>query len=235
MFSVQSISDRWASKLLKKIPLDKFKEVWGMVIRIFPALRDKLDLEKIKSRDDLLGLYSYGIMVFVGLLFKGPLLIIISIVFGIVIPIIFLATTFSSLRVIAGGYHMQTYLRCWIVSFITFIGSALIIKYTLQYWSIQNIFSLFIFCILMTLYIILKYVPRDTPNKPITEPSQKSKFRKWSLLYLISWTMIMTIFLLFNLKLIIIASCFGLLLELFSISNVGYGLYSLLDEQSIHR
>ena len=53
MFSVQNISDRWATKLLKKIPLDKFKDVWGMVIKIFPALHDKLDLEKIKSRDDL--------------------------------------------------------------------------------------------------------------------------------------------------------------------------------------
>jgi len=235
MFSVQDISDQLATKLSKKISLDKFKEVWGIVIKIFPSLADKLNLEQIKSINDLLGLYSYGITVFVGLLFKGPLLIIISIIFGIFTPIMFVVTTFSSFRVVAGGYHMQTYLRCWIVSFVTFIGSALIVQHTLQYWSTQNISSLFIFCILMGLYIIFRYIPRDTPNKPITEPLEIAKFKKWSLYYLISWVTIMTIFLFFNLKLIVISSCFGLLLELFSISKIGYSLYSLVDDIGIHK
>ena len=87
----------------------------------------------------------------------------------------------------------------------------------------------------MGLYINFRYIPKDTQNKLITEPLERAKFKKWSLLYLISWVTMMTILLFFNLKIIVIASCFGLLLELFSISKVGYGIYSLVDGISIHK
>jgi len=58
----------------------------------------------------------------------------------------------------------------------------------------------------MGLYINFRYIPKDTPNKLITEPLERAKFKKWSLLYLISWVTMMTILLFFNLKIIVIAS-----------------------------
>ena len=212
MSFIELVSNHSAKWLATKVPNDKY-----------PTVEDQIEV------------YTYGFMVIVGALIKGLIMVSLASIFGVLMTSMIITLTFSSFRIIGGGFHFSDYTKCITFSTLQFIVSALIVKHTLQYWSYMDMQILFIFCLAMGLYIILKYVPRDTPNKPITEDSEKSKFRKWSLYYLISWAMIMTIFLLFNLNIIIIASCFGLLLELFSISNVGYGLYSLLDEQSIHR
>ena len=205
MVSVQSVSNYFARKLASKVPNE------------YPTVEDQVQV------------YEYGLMAILGSLVKGFLLVAISSLFGVLLLSLVTTITFSSLRVLAGGYHLSTFKSCMIMSLTQFIGSALIIIHTYQYWSIQNIYSLLFFCILMTLYIIFRYIPRDTPNKPITDILEINKFKKWSFYYLLSWTIMMTIFLLLGWKLIVIASCFGLLLELFSISILGQIVYSIIN------
>ncbi|OHD80900.1 MAG: hypothetical protein A2355_09575, partial [Spirochaetes bacterium RIFOXYB1_FULL_32_8] len=150
-------------------------------------------------------------------------------IFSIKLPTLIITLTFSSLRIIAGGFHFGGYNKCITFSTLQFIGSALIVKYSIQYWSQVDVYSLLILCILTTLYAIYRYIPRDTPNKPITEILEIRKFKRWSSYYLFIWTIIMTISLLFNLKIIVLSSCFGLLLELFSVCKIGQIVYSKLD------
>jgi len=190
---------------------------------------------KYPTVEDQIEVFTYGFMVIWGAILKGFIMVSLASIFGVILPAMIITLTFSSLRIIAGGYHFGEYTKCITFSTIQFIGSALIVKHTLQYWSHLDIQGLFLFCWAMGLYINFRYIPKDTPNKLITEPLERAKFKKWSLLYLISWVTMMTILLFFNLKIIVIASCFGLLLELFSISKVGYGIYSLVDGISIHK
>jgi len=206
MSFIENVSNYSARWLASKVPNDKY-----------PTVEDQIEV------------FTYGFMVIWGFIFKIILMVSLAYIFNIIIPIIILTLTFSSLRIIAGGYHLKTYNRCMIISALQFIVSALIIKHTYQYWPIQNIYSLLFFCVLTTLYIIFRYIPRDTPNKPIIDPLQIKKFKRWSLYYLIAWTVVMTIFLLFNVHIIVIASCFGLLLELFSVGRIGQSIYSKLD------
>ena len=212
MSFIESISNYSAKKLASKVPNDKY-----------PTVEDQIQV------------FEYGFMVIWGAIFKGIIMISLASILGVFIPAMIIMFTFSSLRIIAGGFHFSDYTKCITFSTIQFIGVALIVKHSYQYFSQTNIYSLLFFCTLIGLYIMLRYAPRDTPNKPITEVSEIKKFKKWSLYYLISWIILMTISLFFSLKIIIISSCFGLLLELFSISKVGYVLYSLADNIKINK
>jgi len=193
------------------------------------SLATKVTNDKFPSIEDQVEVYQYGFQVILGGIVKAILLISIASILGILSTVLILALTFSSLRIIAGGIHLKTFLMCVIVSLLFFVGGALIVQYTYQYWTYINIYCLLIFSTLMALYIIIRYVPRDTPNKPITEQIQINKFKRWSLFYMLGWTVLMITFLLLNIKIIVIASCFGLLLELFSISRLGYSTYELLN------
>jgi len=208
MSFIEFVSSYFANKLVKKVPNDKF-----------PTLEDQIEV------------YTYWFMFCIGAFIKIILLIILSTVIGVLPYTMIIAITFCSLRSIAGGYHMQTYNKCAVVSITMFIVSALLIKYILHYWLFVNILYLLIFCIFASIYIIYRYVPCDNASGEITKPSEIKKFKRWSSYYLFIWTIIMTISLLFNLKIIVISSCFGLLLELFSISRIGQVVYSALDSQ----
>jgi len=208
MISIQSISNSRAEWLASKIPNDRYP-----------------------TKEDQIEVYTYVIGGVLGETSNIILLISLALILGVLTNAIFITLTFTSLRVIAGGYHFKTHLRCATISLIQFIGCALVVQYTHQYWTYVNIYCLLIFSIFMALYIIIRYIPRDTPNKPITEQIQINKFKRWSLFYISGWIVTMSIFLLLNIKIIVIASCFGLLLELFSISELGYqSFYARLDK-----
>ena len=214
MSFVEQISNNWAKWLAKHMPNTKY-----------PTVEDQIEV------------YTYGWMLPIGAVYKGVMLIALSIILGILmsditnalLSVLFVTCTFSSLRIIAGGSHLQTYNRCMVVSITQFIITALLALYTLQYWSFVSMWLLFNFCAVVAIYNIVKYIPRDTPNNLITEPLIRAKFKRWSSYYLCIWIFIMIILLLFNVKLIFISSCFGLLLELFSISRMGYGIYEKID------
>ena len=206
MSFIEIISNYSAKWLATKVPNDKY-----------PTVEDQIEV------------FTYGFMVIWGAIFKILLMVSLASIFSIKLPALIITLTFSSLRIIAGGYHFGGYNKCITFSTIQFIGTALLIKYTLQYWSFIDMWYLFNFCVVITMYIIYRYVPRDTPNKPITELLEIKKFKRWSSYYLFIWTIIMTISLLFNLKIIVISSCFGLLLELLSVCKIGQIVYSKLD------
>jgi len=203
---IELVSNHSAKWLATKVPNDKY-----------PTVEDQIEV------------FTYGFMVVWGAIFKAILMVFLASIFSIKLPTLIITLTFSSLRIIAGGFHFGGYNKCITFSTLQFIGSALIVKYSIQYWSQVDVYSLLILCILTTLYAIYRYIPRDTPNKPITEILEIRKFKRWSSYYLFIWTIIMTISLLFNLKIIVLSSCFGLLLELFSVCKIGQIVYSKLD------
>jgi len=227
---IQSISNCLAHKMVNKVPLNQIEYAWEIVLKLFPQLSNTFDIKKIKTTEELIGVYNLALMVPVGAVFKGLLLVVLSLILGVFWQVIVVVLTFMSLRSIAGGAHFSSYNKCAIFSLIQFLGIALIAKYMFRYLSQTNIYSLLFFCILTALYIIYRYVPRDTENKRITGELERSKFKRLSLYYISIWTILMTIFIIFNLKIIVVSSCLGLLLELFSCSRVGHFVYKQLDQ-----
>jgi len=201
----------------------------------------KVPNTKYPTKEDQIEVFAYGWMLPIGVLYKGILLICFSIILGIltnnmfnaITSVLCITLTFALLRVVAaGGYHMSTYNGCLIISYTQFIGFALMILITFQYWTQLLIWSLLMLCLFLGVYVSIRYAPRDSPNNRITDTSQINKLKRWSLYFLLTWTILMTIFIFFNLKLIVISSCFGLLLELFSVSKLGQIFYIFLDNRT---
>ena len=185
---------------------------------------------KYPTKEDQIEVYSYAIYSVISELSTAILLILLALFFNTFVSVLIIAFTFTTFRSIAGGYHFKTHLRCMMVSVLMFITTSLIIKYTLQYWSFECLWLILTICVIIGVYNIYYYIPRDTPNKPITEMSEILRFKKLSCQYLAIWVVIMIMIIsMFELKIIVLSSCFGLLLELFSISKLGQLIYSRID------
>lgn len=173
-------------------------------------------------------IYYYGFFIVIGALTKAIILLTVATLFGVLIPTLLIVFVFSSLRMLAGGYHMDTFGRCLFVSMILFIVAAITAKYTYLYWNFIEITILLFVTFLIGLYVLLRYAPKDTPNKPITDPEQIRKFKKLSIIYLIFWFILNSFLTFFDLKMYVLSLSFGILLELFTITPLGHKFFNLI-------
>jgi accessory gene regulator B len=131
--------------------------------------------------------YYYGFQIVIGAIVKGIMLVGISLVLGVLLPTLIITVTFASLRMLAGGYHMDTYGKCIFVSLGLFIVSSLVANYTYANWQGVHIILLILVTFILGLYVLIRYAPKDTPNKPITSPDEIRKFKRLSIMYLFVW------------------------------------------------
>lgn len=176
-------------------------------------------------------LYYYGFQVVFGGITKLILLALLALVTGTVKPTVFIVLMFAGIRVFAGGYHMDTYGKCIVVSLILFSMSAVISQYTYNYWNIEALIVFVLFSFAITLYSLYKWAPAENPNRPITNPEEIRKFRVLSMVYIVIWAIIVSMLIYFKLKLYVLASCFPVLLESWAISPLGYRFFNFLDNR----
>jgi accessory gene regulator B len=92
-------------------------------------LVSKTTNDKFPTKEDQIQVYAYGFQVILGSLLKSVLLLVLGWLLGVLFPVIVVAVTFSSLRILAGGHHQRTYLRCIIASLSQFFAGAFIARY----------------------------------------------------------------------------------------------------------
>ena len=118
--------------------------------------------------------YYFGFQVLIGTIVEIISIILVSLLMGTIIPTIIMMFIFAFLRSISGGYHMNTYTKCFITTLSIFAATGFIIQYTYMYWSVEYIILFAALTFITAISIILKWVPSDTPNRPITKPEEKS-------------------------------------------------------------
>lgn len=176
--------------------------------------------------------YYYGIQIIIGAIVKGVLLVSIGLLLGILKPTLVAVLVFASLRVLAGGYHMHTYGKCIVASLALFIFAGLITQYTYQYWHTSHVIVFTALVFLLGLFVILKWAPADTPNKPITDPGEIRKFKILSTLHIIVWVCLSTVFIVLGHNMLVIAGSFGLILEVFTVSPIGHRFFGFISGES---
>lgn len=175
--------------------------------------------------------YYYGFFVVIGGLVKGTIILVTAALFGVLVPTALMALVFGSLRMLAGGYHMDTYGRCLLISLGIFVLPAAIARHTFVYWSGTHIIVMISLTFVFGLYALIRYAPKDSPNKPITEPKEIRKFKTLSLIYLFGWLITVSALALMELNLYSIVLCFGAILELFSITPTGHRFFDAVKER----
>ncbi len=172
--------------------------------------------------------YNFGFQVIIGESFKTVVIFLVALVLGVFLPALIVTMSFVTLRVIAGGYHMDSQGKCLITTLILIIPAAWIAKLTNAHWSTWHLVVLIFIAFIAGLYALIRYAPRDNPNKPITDPDEIRKFKRLSLIYLTIWLAIMLALTVWNLKLYVVASGFGILLELFMITQMGHNFFDFI-------
>ena len=173
--------------------------------------------------------YYYGFQVIFGELMKLIILIIASLLLGTLGATMITALIFAFLRRTAGGYHMDTYGKCMTVTLGLFLFSGVIAQYTYQGWSVVHILILIMTTFIVSLFVIIKWAPADTPNKPITNPEKIRKFKMQSIIIIVFWLIFMLFMSYYKQHILIIAACLGVLLESFTIAPAGYRFFNWIS------
>ncbi|MGB7603953.1 MAG: accessory gene regulator B family protein [Lutisporaceae bacterium] len=149
-----------------------------MIDRLSRKITQSLIDKEIISFDDW-EVYMYGLQMMISGIVKLIGFMIIAWVLGWIVEAIVFITTFSLLRVNAGGYHADTYLKCFLVTSIATFLSIGIVKY---YFVSGSIIYIAIISLLAGA-LVLFYAPVDTPNKRMVG-NEKKIFRRRSIVVL---------------------------------------------------
>lgn len=175
--------------------------------------------------------YYYGFQIAIGSAVKIISLIAASIVFGVLIPALIISISFTLLRKVAGGFHMKTYGKCLVVTIGLFIAAASLAQYTHQYWSVRDIVVLITLTFITGIYLLIKYAPKDSPNRLITDLMERRRFKILSIIYMIIWLILVFVLTMYEMKMYTLALCFSVMLEIFGITPVGHSFFEKIEHR----
>jgi accessory gene regulator B len=136
-------------------------------------------------------------------------MLFVGICFNMVLETVAFIVSYSALRVYAGGYHAQSSLRCYCISWLMIISVLLLVKIC----SAQIMFTASIFITIPSFIVIYILVPVENMNKPLDD-IEKHYYRKISRIILVAELSILVVLLFFN----IIQVMFTISLSLFSLA-----------------
>lgn len=177
--------------------------------------------------------FYYGFQIVIGSAVKLVILTSISLLIGAFAETFSVLVFFVSLRLLAGGYHMDTYGKCLFTSLAIFLLAGFTVRYTYMYWNVWFIALLAIITFVTALYVIIRWAPADTPNKPITKPAQIRRLKVLSIVQIFVWAALTVFLLFYRLNMYAIAGCFGMLLAAFIVSPIGYGFFDMISGRLI--
>jgi accessory gene regulator B len=173
---------------------------------------------------------AFGLRIFFSSVLGYVLLIVVSLLLGIFKYTIAAALTTSIFRIFSGGAHASSQLRCCLSGILIFIPVGFLAKVLSLKFSGSYLIYIIIFIVIYGLIIIYKYVPADTPGKPISSQIQKKYLRAVSFLLLVFWTIAAVYFIKYQIhKEILISSILGLFWQLITLTSSGYKFVERCD------
>ena len=172
----------------------------------------------------------FGLEIIIGSLIKGILLFVLAWVLNIVAEVVVALLVGSAFRLLAGGAHATSYMRCLILGLTLYLVTGWVSMNYASSLSPSLFTYLMLAAFLFTLFAVLLWAPGPVPGKKFT-PSKHHRFKVMSVLYL--FLLLGTMIILVNQDhlSLVLASILALLLQVFSLSPMGYrfiGRYDLL-------
>lgn len=170
----------------------------------------------------------FGFQAIYGDLVKLFIVICISLLLKSILPVLTLTLSFAFLRRYAGGFHMDTELKCLITTVCSFVIPGTIISrisfivHTQVLVVTHTIFSG------ICLFLLIKYSPRDCVNRPIDD-SEAIIFKKKSIRDFIVLTLISIILTFLGQPILSISILAGVVIEIFTLVPFGYRFFELIN------
>ncbi len=164
----------------------------------------------------------YGLSSAVEICFNIITTLIIGSVFGLMMEGVVFLISYAFLRVYAGGYHCKNAINCYFLSSGIIVAVLAIVKFTPKdYILVSGIMML-----LISVPIILKLAPVETPTKPL-DWIEKKHFRRRAIVHLFVECIAVIALFLLELNNFVYVICLGIAISAI-LASLGYGV--LMDE-----
>lgn len=180
-------------------------------------------LSNLTEQPEAEEMYSYGLEIILGGLFKVFILVVLATLLGMLHLTIAVAMTSFLYRLLSGGAHCKAYNRCLVVSIASFLMLAYLAKLSLVL-DIPPRSILFVI-LALALFIAVKYAPLAPDNKPIEGVKKFLCLKALSVGFIIVWFAVNS-YLPVNVAL---ASAYALMWQSVSLTPLGQIIFSILD------
>ncbi|ONI43435.1 hypothetical protein AN641_10175 [Candidatus Epulonipiscioides gigas] len=150
----------------------------------------------------------YGLSTAIELTFNIITMLVLGALFDLLLETVIFLVSFSLIRIYAGGYHCQKSINCYFFSTALFLLILTILKFT----SVNYIFIISIVLICISVPIILKFAPVETPTK-LLDNDEIKYFRKKTVFNLIAELIVVSILFFYNLYYFSYIICLGITLS----------------------
>jgi accessory gene regulator B len=213
-YLVDSISDyTYLSKLLSQRKQREYKEL---------------------TKEEVQEIFAYAFKAIYGESSKVIIMLLVARLFNILLPVAIVCFVFATLRTVAGGTHMDSFIKCLVATSILIIIPTYAVNKLSLIYAFNSIELIVIVAITYLIGIIVsnKYAPRDNVNKRITDSNEITKLKNKTKMYITVISIVVLIFMLINNKMIVLCLCLGILLEMFAITPIGVTILSNESESN---
>ncbi len=130
--------------------------------------------------------YYFGFQMIFQSVLKVLLLLIFALLFDSLKSVSFIILSFTTLRFTAGGIHMGTYFKCFLITVFTFLPLSILCRYFNYLVSGQILYALGIFIFTISAITIVCYAPQNSPLNQLTL-KRKRTLKIFSLIILLFW------------------------------------------------
>lgn len=192
-------------------------------------LKNQLNLDEDKA-----SIIEYGLFAFFHMSVSILLVAVIGLIFNVMIEALIISFIVAILRKFSGGAHASTALNCAIVGVLISIIPAYITK-DLNL-NINYIVFIGIPLYIISLIIVYKLAPVDSPNKPIKKQEKIKKLKKGSVILLSIYMIIVAFNVIIyyiskNYIFLVYSACIyiGMLWQVFTLTKYGHILVNIID------
>lgn len=140
---------------------------------------------------------AYGLEVMLGDVSKFVVLFVLAGLLGIFPTTFFVAVSIVSFRLVSGGKHASSHLRCLITTLIIFLSAGWLAEVLLPQFTGNRFWWILIPAFIYLLTTIYLWVPLGNDHRKLDTPEEKKKFRRLSFMLVTGWlfsTVILIIF-----------------------------------------
>lgn len=191
------------------------------------ALRAACQLgEYLQASEEDIEIYAYSAEIILVQTVQSCVYIAIAAMTGYLLPALLVMIGFSGFRFLAGGPHLNTFMRCLIFSGLTV---AILVAVSVPQWPDYLRHMAEGLMLLLTLFVIWKWVPAGTEKKTIRDSALRKRQKIKTLVFVLSLAALLLLLEIKNQDLIIQALLAGVIGSALFIFPWGYKTMLLCD------
>lgn len=124
---------------------------------------------------------AYGAFIFMQTIISILMVVVFGIVFNVLLEALIISFASATLRKFSGGAHATSPVSCAIIGMIVFGLLAILVKHCIINLDFLFIAIVMILCFVFTYYIMYKYSPVGTENKPLNNENKRKRLKEKSI------------------------------------------------------